>query len=416
MISSSTPLYRDRNFLLFWSGQALSVLGDGFAAVALPLLVLRATGSLVQMGAITATMAVGRILGSLVAGVLADRWDRRRIMIYCDFIRAVIFSLIPVLVHLSPQKAMPFIFIIVMLASFAGNIFHVSCFSSLPALVGRERIVAVNSILWGTYAFMGLVGPLLGGIAIDRFGPSVGIGVDAGSFMFSAISIQRVQFTTGDSLANVSHRAEFRVESFWAGASFIWRTPILRAMGLGLTVVAFLTEARTDLVIYQLEHEAGANADRIGAVLGLGSLGAVIGGIGASRIYRTAGVPTTWLAMSTLASIGFLAMGLLGQTRGVWIVAGLLSLIAFGETVRGVVSQSVRHQVTPDTLLGRVTAAYWALVDLPAALGAFVMTAIAMKTSVASVFVIAGAGSLVAAIGAWWSLRNARIHEETAAG
>lgn len=413
MIESVQPLWRDRNFLLFWSGQALSVLGDGFATIALPLLVLRATGSLVQMGAITATMAVGRIFGSLIAGVLADRWNRRRIMVLCDLIRAAIFSIIPVLMYLSPKKALPFIFVIVAVASFAGNIFHVSCFASLPALVGRERIVAVNSVLWGTYAFMGFVGPLLGGIAIDRFGPSAGIGVDAVSFLFSALSILAVRFRPSDS-PDGSNRAEFRLESLYVGIAFVWRTPILRAMGLGLVFIAFLTEARTDLVIYQLEHQADANADRIGAVLGLGSLGAVVGGIGATRIYRSVGVPTAWLSMSVLASLGFLGIGFFGQTGGLWGIAGLLALIAFGETIRGVVSQSARHEVTPDVLLGRVTAAYWALVDLPAALGAFVMTAVAMKTSVASVFVISGAGSLVAAIGAWWIMRNARIHEGTA--
>lgn len=412
MIFSTASLWRDRNFLFFWSGQALSVLGDGFATIALPLLVLRVTGSLVQMGAITATMAFGRIFGSVIAGVLADRWDRRRIMIYCDILRAIIFSLIPVLMYLSPTRAMPFIFIIVTLASFAGNIFHVSCFASLPALVGRERIVAVNSVLWGTYAFMGFVGPLLGGIAIDRFGPSVGIGVDAVSFLFSAVSILAVRFRPIDS-PNVANRAEFRLESLYSGIAFIWRTPILRAMALGFVFIAFLTEARTDLVIYQLEHQAGAKADQMGAVLGLGSLGAVIGGIFASRIYRAFGIAMTWISMSTLISGAIVGIGLLKQMGGVWGIAGLLVLIAFGETVRGVLSQSVRHQVTPDILMGRVTAAYWALADLPAALGAFVMTAVAMKTSVANVFVISGAGSLVAAMGAWWILRNARIHEAT---
>ena len=393
----------------------MSVLGDGFASVATPLLVLRATGSVALMGALTATMATGRIVAALVAGIVADRWDRRAIMILCDMLRAVLWGIVPLVFFLF-GPSIPLLFLVATIASFAGNTFHVACFASLPALVGRDRIVTVNSWLWGTYAFMGLVGPMLGGFACAHYGPVVGVGVDAFSFLVSAVSILCVNFRPSDEVLSVNpelappRRAEFRLESLLFGVLFIWRTPMLRAMAFGLAAIAFLTEARTDLIIYRLEHDLGANAAGIGTVLGVASLGAVIAGFVARRAYQTLGPSGMWLLTSTIASVPLCCLGLLGRTQGTWFIAVFLALISFGEAMRGIVSQSVRHELTPDALLGRVTSAYWAIVDLPAALGAFVMTAIAMRWGASLVFGVAGLGSLLAALLAWSVLRGIPGH------
>jgi MFS family permease len=80
-MSRPRSLARDRNFLIFWAGQTFAVLGDAFALVALPLLVLEATGSVARMGQITAVNGAGALLAGLVAGPLVDRLDRRRLMI-----------------------------------------------------------------------------------------------------------------------------------------------------------------------------------------------------------------------------------------------------------------------------------------------------------------------------------------------
>src|SRR5262245_10944998 len=87
--------WRKPSFLLFWGGQSLSNLGDAFALVALPLLVLQTTGSITQLGLITATSGVGRLLAGVVAGLVVDRVDRRKFMIVCDASRLILYGSIP---------------------------------------------------------------------------------------------------------------------------------------------------------------------------------------------------------------------------------------------------------------------------------------------------------------------------------
>jgi MFS family permease len=82
-----TRLLHNRHFNIFWAGQTLSAIGDAVALIAIPLLVLQVTGSVAQMGLVTATVGVGTIIAGVIAGPIADRVDRRRFMIGCDLAR-----------------------------------------------------------------------------------------------------------------------------------------------------------------------------------------------------------------------------------------------------------------------------------------------------------------------------------------
>src|SRR3954470_11579096 len=90
------PLWRQRDFAVFWAAQTLSVLGDSFALIALPLLVLEATGSLARMGLLTAVGGAAAGAAAGLPGVVVDRVDRRRLLIGCDLVRLVLYGVIPV--------------------------------------------------------------------------------------------------------------------------------------------------------------------------------------------------------------------------------------------------------------------------------------------------------------------------------
>ena len=87
----SLPLWRQRDFAVFWAAQTLSVLGDSFALIALPLLVLETTGSLARMGLLTAVGGAASVVAAVFAGVVVDRVDRRRLLIGCDLVRMVLY-------------------------------------------------------------------------------------------------------------------------------------------------------------------------------------------------------------------------------------------------------------------------------------------------------------------------------------
>ncbi len=97
LLSSSQPksLWRNRDYLFLWSGQALSDIGGAVSELAFPLLVLAVTHSPAQAGFLAALRALPATLFSLLAGVLVDRWDRKRVMLVCDIGRALSLASIP---------------------------------------------------------------------------------------------------------------------------------------------------------------------------------------------------------------------------------------------------------------------------------------------------------------------------------
>src|SRR5262249_20358798 len=91
-------LWRNRDYMLLWSGQVVSTLGNAISGIALPLLVLAVTGSAEVAGIAAALFSLPYVLFSLLAGALVDRWDRKRVMILCDIGRALLMGSIPLAV------------------------------------------------------------------------------------------------------------------------------------------------------------------------------------------------------------------------------------------------------------------------------------------------------------------------------
>jgi MFS family permease len=121
----TTNLWRNRNFNIFWVGQTFSNLGDSFALIALPLLVLQATGSVAQMGLVTGTFGISSLFTNLISGVVVDRVDRRVLMVWCDIGRLFINALIPLTWWLAgPQVWL--IYLVTAVRSSLGSFFSVS--------------------------------------------------------------------------------------------------------------------------------------------------------------------------------------------------------------------------------------------------------------------------------------------------
>src|SRR5437667_12639321 len=139
MVREYKSLYQNRSFLIFWIGQSLSITGDAFATVALPLLVLQATGLVIQMGLVTATCTVSSVISSLLSGIIVDRVDRRWLMIICDTGRSLLYGSIP-LVWLLAGPQLWLIYVVVTLGTCLATCFYVAYNTALPHLVEHEQI------------------------------------------------------------------------------------------------------------------------------------------------------------------------------------------------------------------------------------------------------------------------------------
>jgi MFS family permease len=360
---------RAAGFRLYWAGQGISSLGDAFAFVAIPLLVLDVTGSVAKMGLVSATGVASQVVAGLFSGALADRVNRRRLMIACDLGRTLAYGLVPLCWTLGVHS-LALVFLTTAIGGLLGNIFTVAYVAALPDMVGRERLARANSQMAATQSLAYVLGPLLAGLVAARTGPATALTIDALSFVVSAASLVAIRF--GALPVGGAHADR----SASAGLRYLFRDPLMRPMtiliiALGLTSNVGLSAGIVDLLIFHLKRDLGQGDRAVGLILGVASVGAVLGAVLAPRLRRQLGFGSSFLGGTMSQAVGLLAMAIV--PRPAVAAAGAL-LWAGGLLLRSVASQALRQQVTPPEMLGRAAAAYVTLAFSASALGTTLVT------------------------------------------
>ncbi|MFI6151638.1 MFS transporter [Kitasatospora sp. NPDC051170] len=407
MPNVSGSLWKNRDFKLFLTIQTLSSLGDSFSYVALPLLVLHATGSVVQMGMVTALQGAASILTGLFAGVVVDRVDRRLLLLVCDVARGVLYALIPLAWMFSPQLWV--IYTVVPVAGAFAMLFRVGYVAMTPSLVERDQITEANGRLYGSFAVASVIGPVVAGVVCAAVGPQVAIGVDAASFVVSALGVllvrtrERAQEHDDEQVAEQppTSRRKALLAEFLAGARFLWDHPIMRPLTVLLSVLTFLNYGITDLIVFYLKDSLGHSDSTVGYVLAVATIGTMVASSLVARIRRRIGFGATWIGANVLCGA---AIACLGLSASVPVIAALSCVMLASTGVGGISSMSLRQEVTPDKLLGRVTSAFWTIHSALGPLGAGLLTAAASAYGVKAVCLLIGVGSLLTAL---YGLRTA---------
>lgn len=388
------PLWRDRSFGIYWIAQTLSAAGNAFAYLAVPLLVLEATGSVAQMGLLTAVAGVASVIAGVFGGVLVDRYDRRRLMIVTDLVRLVLFGLVPLVWLAGPQVWL--LFVVLPICAAAGMLFQVAAVTAVRNLVDTDRITEANGRLQATFAVTAVLGPLLAGVVSARFGPEVAIAVNAASFALSAVGLRLIRLRSDRAVDAAPVARERPMAEFLAGARFLWRQPVLRALTVLLSVFIFLTYGFTDVLIYHVTHDLGGTEGTVGTVLGLAALGTVAGALLVAPLRRRRGFGPTWIGAHAIC--GFAVAGV-GVATTVPAVTALTAVYLCCVSVGGICSMSLRQEITPDHLLGRVTSAFWSTHYALGPAGAAILTWAAGRYGVPAVAFVAGVGCLLVAVG-----------------
>lgn len=390
---NSQDLTRNRNFNVFWAGQTLSFLGDAFSIVAMPLLVLEITGSLVQMGVITALYGVGSLVAGIAAGPIVDRFDRRKLMIRCDLARAVIYALVPIGWWLmGPQLWL--VYAVALAGSALAMLFGVAYITAVANLVERHQLVEANGRLQTTYALAFILGPFLAGTVSGIFGPSLAIGLDGLTFLASAFSLSFVRLRRATAERSSEERGGHR-EEFLAGIRFLLGSPLFRWLTILTGALAFASTGVTDLMIFHLKEDLGQSDRVVGIVFGLASVGVMLSGLLVSRLRRRFGFGVCMIGGFVLEGA---ALVLLGFSVSTAAIATIWSVASFGGSTRGIVTMTLRQELTPDHLLGRVTAAFWTVFSVPGPLGALALTAFGARIGASQALLVVGVGVLCIAL------------------
>jgi hypothetical protein len=373
-------------------------------AVVFPLLVYRMTRSPLLTALISVCDIAPYPVFALFAGALADRVDRRRLMITCDLVNMVLLGSIP-LASLWHVLTLVQIYTVALLSATAFVWFDAANFGAVPTLVGRGHLIAANSALWTASTMADIVGPALAGLCVVLVGPTLTISADATSYAFSALSLaliprafQHLRQDEGRA-QSWSRRA---LTDIGEGLRFLWHHPLVRTLttlGIGNALTAGAVQGL--LVVYGIRALGLSTADpRIGLLFGAGAVGALLANlllpvlvkhIAVGRITMIGLLLNLLLLVAVALSPTFL-VGIL--CYGLWL--GCNHLI----NINGI---SLRQIVTPDHLQSRVNASARMVMVAANPLGAALGGVLAEQTTVRIALLIMASGVALSLFLSWFS-------------
>jgi MFS transporter, ENTS family, enterobactin (siderophore) exporter len=363
----------NRDFRVVLVGQGISAIGDAVTVTAMPLLVFALTGSGAAMGVVAALETLPDLLLGLPAGALADRWDRRRLMLFADFGRGLLTATVPI-ASLLGWPLMPVILLVAAPINVLRVLFMAGWTASTPMLVGSRLVGPASSYFEAVFSIGFFVGPAVAGLLVGVVGAPATLAIDALSFLVSAASLTLVRrrLQADGPRPRTDLLTEIR-----AGVAFVARQPTLRvALGLWAAINVVPAALVPALTIY-VQRDLGLGAVIFGLVVSAYGLGSVLGAFLAARLTTRLSLGAMMVGGTVAQGCVLVAVGLLGQPLVV-IAAGLLAGIVGAQATLGYVT--LRATITPNALLGRVGAATRmvsvGLVPIGALLGGLVLDAL----------------------------------------
>jgi predicted MFS family arabinose efflux permease len=351
-------LSRNRDFVLFQAGQLLSASGSALSSIAYPLLVLSLTHSPAKAGLVSFARLLPAPLLALAAGVAADRFDRRRIMLASDAVRAVAMAVLAVVVwrHAAfwPIPLLAFV-------EGAGDTFFGACLGGvLRSVVPPAQLPSAISVQTGRVAVVGVAGPPVGG-ALFSIARALPFGIDAASYLcsFVAVTAMRTPFQQPRELRPLRIRADLA-----EGFRFLLAQPFLRATSVFFAIGNFTIPALLFVVVV-LGRRHGLTGGQIGLLLALFSACILVGSLVGSLARRRLSLRAVAMleAYTGLTAVLFLIH------PSVYVLAAAILPQAFVLPVTDSYVIAHRIAVTPDHLQGRAEAARMTIVRTAAPLG-----------------------------------------------
>ena len=339
-------LAKNRDFKVVLTSQGVSALGDAVSFTALPLLVLALTGSGLMMGIVGAIQTLPDLLFGRVAGALADRSDRRRMMFVADAGRAVLTMLIPISVVLD-GPTMAVVLIVAAPMSVLRTLFLSAYTASVPALVGRSQVARANSIFEAIYSTGYIVGPAIAGLLSATIGPGLTLAIDAVSFGGSAIALAAVR---RDLRAPIDRQPGSLLADVREGIAFVVHHPLLRSMVAFWGLVAIATAPLVTALAVHVTRDLAMTDAILGLLLTAYGVGTVVGSLLTARGARRRLAPA--LLGGTLVTGALLVA--LSVTKEVPIMLAIAGVAGVSQSVVLVTYLTTRTSHSPDALLGRV--------------------------------------------------------------
>ncbi len=395
-IAAWRALLENRSYVALWLGQMIAQAGDPFREMALQVFVYELTGSAMALGGLATIQALPTLVVGPIAGVLVDRWDRRRIMLVSQAARALLVLLLVV------RPTLPAVYVVAVGAAAIGLFYLPARNALLPMIVRRDQLLSANSFSMTTGTLLMMLAPALASLVIGLWGSSVAFAVNAASFALAAGTVIAIR---------VPARPEDELpakEQHWLvdlrdGLQFVRRTPLIRGLlivfgfqAIGFSVLPVLQIIWVDRVLHMPPSAFGY----IMSVFAVGMLagGALIAAVG-ERIPQT--------RMIVLAACGYGALFiLLAGASWMPLIFALVALLGVCEAATSVAVPTLLQHTVPDELRGRVFSVQNVVLTALNIVGMGVAGAAAELAPVQTIMVVGGAISLCGGILGFWVLRE----------
>jgi len=397
-------ILRNRKFFLLWLGQIISQIGDRLSQMALiGFVYLRAPGSTMEMAKILSFTIIPVFIIGPIAGVYVDRWDRRRTMFICDFIRAILVLTIPLFLFYS--KNLSIIYVIIFLTFSIGRFFVPAKLSIVPELVLKKDLLLANSLVNTTGMLAAVFGFGISGLVVEWLGPKSGFYLDALSFLFSGLCVFFIGKKTVDSirLREKNHKLvevikKSLLSELKEGILYFIKNKNIRFTAaiifilwsaLGAIYVVLIAFIQKNL------HSATKDLGLLIMFLGFGLFsGSILYGRFGSRIS-----PYKMIFSSLIVSgimLIFFASGI--QRYPCFLTAGILAFV-FGITVAPIMiaSNTIVHNVSENHMHGKIFSSMEIVMHLGFLIFMFISSMLAEIFTPASILI--SVGGIVIALG-----------------
>lgn len=376
------PLWKNRDYLLLWSGQTVSIVGTYVSQIAFPLLVLAMTHSPAQAGFVAAARSLPYLLFTLLAGALVDRWNRKLTMILCSAGSAIALASIGLTYSLGILTLTQIVVVSFIEGTFA-VFFRLAETSALPQVVPKAHLPTAIAQQQMQYAVGAVIGPPFGGVLFSA-SPLLPFLVDAGSYAASCLSLTAIR--TRFQIARTAARRSLRSE-IGEGLAWLWQQPLIRYMAFLTGGINYVTSGASLLIIV-VAAQQGASATLTGVIFAAAGAGGILGAVIAPFVQRRlsfaqAVIGTCW---------GYaLVWSLFPVAATPLLLMILVAVVALISPMYDTVQMSYRLALIPDALQGRVNSVFRMVADGMKALGV-AMTGILLEQVGATGTILMSAG------------------------
>jgi predicted MFS family arabinose efflux permease len=419
-------LRRNRGFRLLWVARTLSLAGSQVARVALTVLVYRLGGGAAGVSVLLLAFTVPRLLGPL-AGVIADRADNRRLMVSCDLGQALLFA------GLAWVRWWPGVVLTVLAASLFATAYLPAGRGNIPLIAGRDNLASANTLLaTGANAALAL-GPAFSGLLLSISGPGLALGVNAATFLLSALltlGIPGLRRGSGPPAAvpaappaavpagppaavpaGAPRRPVTLLGQAKAGLGDVWRNPVARALAVMLLPSVAFASLGNAALIFLARQDFHATAAGYAWLVSAFSIGMVGAPLAVPAVRRWLPPRALLLGCEGVFSAATLATGLapgLGAGMGAQFAAGAAN------GVEGVAVDTLLQQSAPDERLGMVFGTVYAALYAGQLLAYAAATPVIVAWGPRVTFAVSAVGTAGALALAGWLLPARLVPARTA--